>query len=226
METTVYNSEGKETGKIKLPKEVFGLPWNADLVHQVAVSMQSNAREPIAHTKNRGEVSGGGIKPWRQKGTGRARHGSSRSPIWVGGGITHGPRNDKNFEKKINKKMKTKAFFTILSKKFKDGEVLFVEKFALQEPKAKLAKGMLTSMSKIEGFKAISTRKNAAYITVSEKTENVEKSFRNFNNVEVDEVRNVNPLDLLTYKYLVISNPQESIKVLQKKLESKKAKTA
>src|SRR5690349_19754974 len=108
METTVYNQKGQEAGKIKLSEAVFGAPWNADLVHQVVVSMQSSARHSIAHTKTRGEVSGGGKKPWQQKGTGRARHGSTRSPIWVGGGIAHGPRSDKNYDRKVNKKAKTK----------------------------------------------------------------------------------------------------------------------
>src|SRR5688572_16302299 len=117
MEANIYNKEGKAIGKVQLPEELFGLPWNADLVHQVVVSMQSNARAPIAHTKTRAEVSGTNQKPWQQKGTGRARHGQRISPIWRGGGISHGPRNDRNFEKKINKKMRTKALFTVLSKK-------------------------------------------------------------------------------------------------------------
>jgi len=95
MDATIYNKEGKSAGKIALSEKAFGLSWNADLVHQVMVSMMSNARQPIAHTKTRGEVRGGGKKPWRQKGTGRARHGSTRSPLWVGGGVAHGPRNDK-----------------------------------------------------------------------------------------------------------------------------------
>src|SRR5690242_1243633 len=98
METKIYNHKGVETGKIQLPEDVFGVKWNADLVHQVVVSMESSARTAVAHVKNRGEVSGGGKKPWQQKGTGRARHGSIRSPIWVGGGVTHGPRKDKNFD--------------------------------------------------------------------------------------------------------------------------------
>src|SRR3954467_5139183 len=109
MESTVYNQKGKEVGKIQLAEQIFGLKWNADLVHQVVTSMESSARTNVAHTKNRGEVSGGGKKPWQQKGTGRARHGSIRSPIWVGGGVTHGPRKDKDYDRKINKKMKAKA---------------------------------------------------------------------------------------------------------------------
>ena len=102
----VYNQSGKEVGEIKLPANVFGLSWNADLVHQVITSMLSDSRVIYAHTKTRGQVSGGGKKPWQQKGTGRARHGSIRSPLWVGGGVTHGPRNDKDYSRKVNKKMK------------------------------------------------------------------------------------------------------------------------
>ena len=111
MEQKVYNQKGEEAGKIKLPESIFGVPWNADLVHQVVVAMTSSMRHSIANTKTRGEVSGGGKKPWQQKGTGRARHGSTRSPIWVGGGIAHGPRKEKNYDRKINKKARAKALW-------------------------------------------------------------------------------------------------------------------
>jgi len=93
MKLAIYDKKGKEIEKVDLPAEIFDVPFNADLVHQVAVSMASSARSNTAHAKDRSEVSGGGKKPWKQKGTGRARHGSRRSPIWVGGGTTHGPRN-------------------------------------------------------------------------------------------------------------------------------------
>jgi large subunit ribosomal protein L4 len=213
MEAQIYNTTGKAASKIKLPADIFGLTWNADLVHQVVTSMMSNAREPIAHTKTRGEVRGGGKKPWQQKGLGRARHGSIRSPIWVGGGVAHGPRNDKNFSRKINKKMKTKALFTILSKKFKDNEIIFVDSLSFSEPKTKQALEVMKSLSGIKGFERLTQKnKNAAFIAVASKDKMVEKSFQNFGNVEVGEVRNLSPLHVLNYKYLVIAKPEEALK--------------
>ncbi len=219
MEATIYNTKGAAAGKVKLSEKAFGLPWNADLVHQVMHSMMSTARQPIAHTKTRGEVRGGGKKPWRQKGTGRARHGSTRSPLWVGGGVAHGPRNDKEYGRKVNKTMKTKAFLTLLSKKYKDGEVLFVESLSFATPKTADAKAALVSLSKAKGFEKLSTkRNNAAFIALAKKDANVEKSFRNIGSVVVDEARNLNLLDLLQKTYIVIENPAESVKMLEAKL--------
>lgn len=213
METTVYNQKGKEAGKIKIPESVFGVPWNADLVHQVVVSMTSSARHSIANTKTRGEVSGGGKKPWQQKGTGRARHGSTRSPIWVGGGVAHGPRADKNYDRKVNKKAKAKALFTILSKKFRDGEILFIDSLAFPTPKTSDAKEVMMAFSNVKGFEKFATKpKNVAIITVLKKTPTLIKSFKNFGNVEVEEWRTINPVSVLNHKYLVISDPTESFK--------------
>ncbi len=218
METKIYNQTGKELGAITLPESVFDLPWNADLVHQAVVSMQSNARTPVAHTKDRSEVSGGGKKPWQQKGTGRARHGSNRSPIWIGGGVTHGPRNEKNYAKKINKKMRIKALYTVLSEKKRDGEILFIDKLETDEIKTNKAKEVLVSLSKIDGFDGLVTKKkNTAYITLSQKNENTEKSFQNFSNVNLNTIENLNLLDVLNYKYLVISDPQKSVEVIEKR---------
>ena len=116
----IYNQKGEKTGKIDIPESIFSLEPNIDLIHQVYVAQQANSRIAIAHTKTRGEVRGGGKKPWKQKGTGRARHGSIRSPIWKGGGVTFGPRSDRNFSKAINKKQRQKALFMVLSSKVND----------------------------------------------------------------------------------------------------------
>jgi len=211
MEHIVYNQQGKETGKITLPVAVFGAKWNADLVHQVAQSMLSNKRQGSAHTKNRGEVSGGGKKPWKQKGTGRARHGSTRSPLWVGGGVAHGPRSDKNYGRKINRKLKRQALYSVLSKKLHEGEILFLNGIALPEIKTKAVKEVLGKLSGIKGYESIAKSHNAAHLIIPSKDMNLEKSFRNFGNLKVGEARNLNVLDVLTYKYLIITAPEESI---------------
>lgn len=217
MEAPIYSMDGKKSGIIKLPDDIFAVRWNADLVKQVVDSVLSSRRKPLAHTKNRGEVRGGGKKPWQQKGTGRARHGSTRSPIWVGGGVAHGPRNEKNFERKVSKKMKTKALYTILSRKFKEGEVLFVDSIKLSKPKTKEAVKSLQTLTKAEGFKYLfAKKKNAAVVATSGKDSATERAFRNLSNIELMEARNLNPLALLQYKYLVLENPEESIKVLPK----------
>ncbi len=223
MKSKIYDIKGKEVGDVTLPEEIFGLNFNADLVHQVVISMMSNQRQVLAHTKGRGEVSGGGKKPWKQKGTGRARHGSIRSPIWRGGGITFGPTKERNFSKKINKKMKTKALLSVLSAKQKDGEILFVDKLSLEAPKTKDAKEILENLSKVKGFENIlSKKKNSALIINTEYNENNLKSFANFSNISLEEARKLSPLDLLKYKYLVIVNPTDTIELLSAKIKSNK----
>jgi large subunit ribosomal protein L4 len=219
LEAVVYSTSGKETGKIELPESFFGLSWNADFMHQIITSMQSNARQGSAHAKTRAEVRGGGKKPWQQKGTGRARHGSSRSPIWIGGGTTHGPRNDKNYDKKINKTMKAKAISMILSRKLKDGEVIFVDSLSIKEPKTKDAMSAIRGISSVKGFEMLANkRKNAAIIGIPESSPAIHKSFRNIGSVAIDEIRNWNPIDLMNHKYAVIVNPEISVKTLQTKL--------
>ncbi len=227
MKVDVYTQKGTKSGSVEVSDVVFGAKWNADLVHQVVVGMQANARTPVAHTKNRGEVRGGGKKPWKQKGLGRARHGSSRSPIWRGGGVAFGPRNDRVFAKKINRKMRARALFSALSKKYADGEVLFVDSIVFDAPKAKEAQTVLTNLAKVKGFETLATKKhNAAYIALPEKDVLAQKSFSNFGNVYLGEARNLNAVDALKYKTIVIVNPAESVQELANKVEINREKSA
>ena len=206
---------------MQLPEAVFGVKWNNDLMHQVVTSMQANARTSVAHTRGRGEVRGGGKKPWKQKGTGRARHGSTRSPIWKGGGVTHGPRSEKVYARAIPKKMRVKALLMALSQKVRDNQIILVDSFGFAKPKTGEAKKALMALSRA-GFEKLSSRKNAVLIAVSERSEALSKSFRNIGSVEVDVVSNLNPVDVLKYKYLVFENPSASIPVIEKRLKNKK----
>lgn len=218
IEATLYSQNGKKSGTINLPENIFGLKWNADLVHQVVTSLMSSRRLGTAHAKTRGEISGGGKKPWQQKGTGRARHGSSRSPIWRKGGVTHGPRKDKNYDRKVNSKMRVKALYTVLSQKLREGEVVMVDNMMLRDAKTKLAKEVMNSLFD----KASKKRKNAIMISIPKKNENIERSFRNFGNVSVVETRNLNVVDLLNYQYLAIVDPASAFPLKAAKLEASK----
>lgn len=219
MEAKIYDQKGKEKGTITLSEAVFGQPWNGDLVHQVMVAMQANARTPVAHTKDRGEVSGGGKKPWRQKGTGRARHGSTRSPIWIGGGVTHGPRNEKNYSQKINKKMRTKALYTVLSEKMRSGEILFVDGLELSG-KTRDAKDVLGALGGVKGFEKLATKKrNAAYITTPTFDDATERGFRNFGNVAFGTANNISLMDILNNTYMVVVDPKKVLPVLESKAQ-------
>lgn len=147
MKLSVYDKANKQVGDVEVSDAIFGKPWNPDLIHQIVVAMAANRRRPTAHTKQRDEVSGGGKKPWRQKGTGKARHGSIRSPLWKGGGATFGPRNDRDYTQKINKKMVRAGLHVALSKKIADGEFRVIDTLAIQEPRTRelawVAKGTL-----------------------------------------------------------------------------------
>lgn len=215
MNVKVYNQSGKEVGEMELPK-VFALPWNADLVYQVVTSQMANRRQTLAKVKDRGEVSGGGRKPWRQKGTGRARHGSIRSPLWKGGGVTHGPTAERNFSKKINTRMAAKALATVLSAKTRDHELLVAETLDVTQPKTKEAAKIFQSFSKIKGFSSITAKENRALLLLPNKGEMVRRSFRNLPFVAIDEARNITALELMNHKYVVA--PKESMEVLIKRL--------
>jgi len=171
-------------------------------------------------------VRGGGKKPWKQKGTGRARHGSSRSPIWVGGGVTHGPINAKVFARAIPKNMRNKALAMALSKKLADGEVLFVERFGISAPKTAEAKKALNALASVKGFERISSkRKNAALIAAPEKNDAMQKSFRNIGSTAIVSVQNLNPVSVLRNTYLVLENPQASLTVLESRFAKKPVAT-
>jgi large subunit ribosomal protein L4 len=221
MKTDVYNIQGKKKGTIDLPETIFGVAWNDSLMHQVVTSMQANARTPVAHVKERGEVRGGGKKPWRQKGTGRARHGSTRSPIWIGGGVTHGPRNEKNYARAIPKQMRAKALFMALSRKFKDGEVMFVDAFGFSAPKTAEAKKALAALAGVQGFERLSARHNAAFIAMPEASEATVKSFRNIGSIGIGKIADLNPVSVLKYKYLIIEAPESALGTIAKRLTRK-----
>lgn len=204
MKIDLYNQKGQKSGDINLPKEIFEVKLNSDLVHQVAVSLMANKRQISAHTKNRGEVSGGGRKPWRQKGTGRARHGSNRSPIWRGGGITFGPRNDKIYGKEIPKKMRRKALFMVLSEKAKNKLIVVLDKVESENGKTKQ---VAQSLGKLP------CKSQSTLIALPAYNKKIFLSARNIKKTAIDEARNLNVLDLLNYKYLLLS--KDSVKTIK-----------
>ena len=218
MKAKIYNQKGTESGVIELPAKVFAAKWRADLVHQVVEGMRSNKRAGTADTKDRGEVRGGGRKPWKQKGTGRARHGSSRSPIWVGGGVTHGPLAEKNYKRKVSKKMRAQALFSVLSKKLKDGEIIFVDTLEMPKINTKIGVKTIDNLIKAGNFKNIQkslAKKPKILTALYERNEKIEKSFRNISILDIVFLKNLNPLDVLNYQYLLIENPVESVKFLE-----------
>ena len=221
METNIYNAQGKKTGTLTLPEDIFNVAWSDALIHQVVTSMMDNARTPTAHVKDRGAVRGGGKKPWKQKGTGRARVGSIRSPIWRGGGVTHGPQKEKDYSREIPKKMRLKALAMALSRKLRDGQVLFVDSFGIDSPKTATASKLMGVLAGISGFEKLAYRKNAALIALSDPKESTIKSFRNIGNVETKSVRDLNPVAVLKYRYLVIENPEAAVAIVATRMAKK-----
>ncbi|PIW92008.1 MAG: 50S ribosomal protein L4 [Candidatus Nealsonbacteria bacterium CG_4_9_14_0_2_um_filter_37_38] len=205
MKVSVYDQQGKEIGTTLLPKEIFDVKLNPDLVHQVATSQMANRRQVIAHTKDRGEVRGGGKKPWRQKGTGRARHGSIRSPLWKGGGVTFGPTKERNFKKIIPKKMKRKALFMVLSAKAKENLLIILDTLKLPLPKTKVISQILARLP---------IGNNSCLIGLPGIDKNIILAARNIHKVRTIQAKDLNALDLLSFKYLLI--PKESIEVIKK----------
>lgn len=200
MKVPVYNLRGDKIEEIDLPEDKFALPFNSSLVHQAMRWQMMNSYFPYAHTKTRGEVSGGGKKPWPQKGTGRARHGSIRSPIWKGGGVTFGPRKEKERRLKINKKMKRKAIFIILSEKIRNNFLRVFNNFSL-EKKTKKFEEFLSAFLKPR--KTTKKRETVLLVTEDDSRE-IGLAVRNLPYANVVSARNLNILSLLNHKYVFI----------------------
>ena len=218
MKANIYTTEGKVSKEITLPENIFGAKWNADLVSQVLYSQASNRRAGTAHTKDRSEVRGTHKKPWAQKGSGRARHGSAQSPLWKGGGVTFGPRNDKNYKKVIPRSMKQAALFSILSAKLASGKVLFVDTLAVKDGKTKEAETVMKNLTVVEGFSTLAYKKTGnVYMTTEKGNLDTKRAFRNLPYVVLHNMEDLNPLDLANARYLVITNPEATIAYLESK---------
>lgn len=208
MKADVYNLENKVVGQAELPDKVFGVSWKPDLIHQVLVTQSANKRIPWAHAKDRSEVRGGGKKPWRQKGTGRARHGSTRSPIWVGGGKAHGPSKERDYSKNINKKMKRIALFSALSKKLKDKEVQFFDSLAIKEAKTKVLAGYLRPI--LDMKKGV--RKYDLLLIAGIEEKNLPRAAKNLTKVKVLNPDSLNTYDVLNYKKIFVD--QKAVEII------------
>lgn len=209
MKTDVYNQKGEKTGTIDLPAGIFNVEINPDLIRQVLAAQMANSRQISAHTKGRGEVRGGGKKPWRQKGTGRARHGSIRSPIWKGGGVTFGPTKEKNYKLKINKKMKRQALFMALTSKKNDDELILVDDLRVDEPKTKLVASIFNNLKN-------GTKKNldkGTLVVLAKKDENFIRAVKNIPYLKTAPADSLNVVDLLSFKYLLM--PEEAVGVIK-----------
>ncbi len=199
MRADIYNFQNRKVGETDLPESVFGARWSPILVKQVLLAQLANRRRPWAHAKTRGEVRGGGKKPWRQKGTGRARHGSIRSPLWVGGGKAHGPRKERDYSQKVNKKMKRQALLAVLSKKFKDGEVKIMEDLGPKAPKTKI---MAENLKSLFGEKRL--KKADALFVPSSENKNIYRASRNLVKAKALSPESLNVYDILNYKRILI----------------------
>lgn len=215
MKVKLYNQSAEEVGSIELSDAIFNVPLNHDLVHQAVVIQFANSRKILAHTKGRGVVRGGGKKPWRQKGTGRARHGSIRSPIWKGGGVTHGPLKEKIYSKKINKKAKQKALFMALSSKARDGQLAVLESIFLSEIKTKKMKEIFDKISiNLAGHKKDKKKQDSILLVQPDSNKNLVRAARNLSFVETIRADSLNVIDILENKYLVLL--KDSVPIIEK----------
>lgn len=204
MKVAVYNLSGEKIEDMEL-SDIFNVPANDTLLHQVYVAQAGNQRTVIAHTKGRGEVAGSGRKPWQQKGTGNARVGSIRTPVWRGGGVVFGPTKDRNFKRKINDKMKKKAVLVALSDKLRSKNLVVVDEIKLKEKKTKEFAKALKNL-KIKG---------SILLGLAEPEKEIYLYSRNIPRVSPIPICNLNVLDILNNKYLMLS--KESVKFLENK---------
>jgi large subunit ribosomal protein L4 len=197
MKAVIYDILGKEVGKTDIKDEVFKVEIKDEVIGLVVNAMRANARQPWAHSKDRSERRGGGKKPWKQKGTGRARHGSRRSPIWRKGGVTFGPRNEREYGQKVNKKVATKAMRMVLSGKVRDGEMKIVEELKFKTVKTKEAVSM---------FKNMGVSRSSTVVLEGVKNQEIARMIRNIPRKEFMTSDLVNVLNLLDNKYLILSH--------------------
>jgi len=223
IKINIYNQKAESVGEMNLADKIFGVPANRNLIHQAVVAQMANRRQVLANTKDRSEVRGGGKKPWAQKGTGRARVGSSRSPIWKGGGVTFGPLKERNFTKNINKKMKQKAIFMALSDKVAANNFVVLDKLEVEDYKTKVFVGILAGLGKFFSKAAPSEKtkvwndkkaKKSILIINDSKDEKIKYSGRNIAGVKIINLENINVVDLLKYKNLIAT--VQAIKNLEK----------
>lgn len=193
---SLYNTTGAKVGSLTLEASLFDVKMSPALIHEAVVAQQANSREAIAHTKTRGEVAGSSKRPWKQKGTGRARHGSTKSPIWVGGGISFGPRNDRNFSLKINKRAKRKALAMVLSEKVATDRFVTLEAFDLKDGKTKELAMILKNLP-------ISKKKTLIILPPAQK--DVATAAKNMKGIETMPANTLNVVDLLKADVVLIS---------------------
>jgi large subunit ribosomal protein L4 len=207
MKVDVYNAQGKKDGQMDLSDVVFGVKEKKSVIHQVYVGLEANARQPWAHTKFKGEVRGGGKKPWKQKGTGRARHGSSRSPIWKGGGVTFGPRNIRHFTQKITQKMKQSAMRMSLSGRTKEEHLMVLDGF-VSDGKTKTLNVLRTALPG-------AGRSTLLIETVND--QKLARAARNIPALHVQQAADVNVVDLLHHQYIIAT--KDAIATLEARLK-------
>jgi large subunit ribosomal protein L4 len=194
MKTQVFNQKHEAVGEVTLPKEIFDASWKADLVHQVVKAQLANRRTPVAHAKGRSEVRGGGRKPYAQKHTGRSRQGSTRSPVWIGGGKAHGPSKDRDYTQKINKKMRVAALRSLLSQKLREGELQVVDTLELKNLKTKQAAMIRQNFAPKGSMLFVTSKEGASFV----------RAARNLPKVKIVVALDLNVYDCAAFKHIVL----------------------